>query len=73
MDLENTKYFKNSHYSKTVMDRKAIASEYFRILWYSVAQKVVNKAIEVYELDEKQADALKKVYLKPNHYYARIK
>uniref|UniRef100_A0A6C0D914 Uncharacterized protein n=1 Tax=viral metagenome TaxID=1070528 RepID=A0A6C0D914_9ZZZZ len=55
------------------MDRKTIASEYFRILWYSVAQKVVNKAIEVYELDELQAEALKKVYLKPNHYYARIK
>ena len=55
------------------MDRKAVALEYFRILWYSVAQKVVNKAIQVYDLDEGQAEALKKAYLKPNHYYARIK
>lgn len=55
------------------MDRKTIASDYFRILWYSIAQKVVNKAIIVYDLDKTQADALKKVYLKPNHYYAIIK
>jgi hypothetical protein len=55
------------------MDRKAISLEYFRVLWYSVAQKVVNTAIDVYHLDSEQAEALKKVYLKPNHYYARIK
>jgi hypothetical protein len=55
------------------MDRKTVALDYFRIVWYSIAQKVVNKAITVYELDEKQADALKKVYMKPNHYYARMK
>jgi hypothetical protein len=55
------------------MDRKTIALDYFRILWYSVAEKVVNKAITIYELDDKQSDALKKVYLKPNHYYARIR
>lgn len=55
------------------MDRKTVALDYFRILWYSVAEKVVNKAITIYELDNKQAEALKKVYLKPNHYYARIR
>jgi len=27
----------------------------------------------VYGLNDEQAEALKKVYLKPNHYYARIK
>ena len=55
------------------MDRKTVALDYFRMVWYSVAQKVVNKAIVVYDLDSEQADALKKAYLKPNHYYARIK
>jgi hypothetical protein len=30
-------------------------------IWYSVAEKVVNKAITIYELDDKQSDALKKV------------
>ena len=54
------------------MNRKDIALDYFRMLWFSVAEKVVNKAIEVYKLDESQAYALKRVFLKPNHYYARI-
>ena len=55
------------------MDRKDIGLETIRYLWYSIAEKVVNKAIDVYKLDESQANALKKVYLKPNHYSAIIK
>ena len=55
-----------------IMNRKDIAQDYFRMLWYCVADKVVKKAIEVYELNEKQAEALKQAYLKPNHYYAKI-
>ena len=54
------------------MNRKEIALEYFRILWYCVAEKVVNKAVQTYDLNTKQAEALKKIYLKPNHYYARM-
>jgi hypothetical protein len=54
------------------MNRKNIALDYFRVLWYSIAEKVVNKAVEVYNLDASQASALKKVFLKPNHYYVRI-
>jgi len=54
------------------MNRKEIALDYFRMLWFSVAEKVIAKAIEVYDLDVSQANALKKVFLKPNHYYARI-
>lgn len=52
------------------MDPTKIGLDYLRIVWFSVAQKVVEKAIEVYGLDAEQANALRKVYLKPNHYYA---
>ena len=52
------------------LNRKDIGLEYFRILWIRVAEKVVDKAISVYQLDEKQSEALKKAFLKPNHYYA---
>lgn len=55
------------------MDRKEIASDFFRSLWYECASKVVDTAIRVYKLDEKQATALKKAYLKPNHYYTIIR
>ena len=54
-------------------NRKEIGLEFFRILWLRVAEKVVNKAIEVYELNSQQAEALKKAFLKPNHYYATIR
>ena len=55
------------------LNRKDIGLEYFRILWIRVAEKVVDKAISVYQLDEKQSDALKKTFLKPNHYYAVLR
>ena len=51
------------------MDRKELGINFLRVLWYDVAEKVVEKAILVYELDEIQANALRKVYLKVNHYY----
>ena len=50
------------------MNRKELGLESIRYLWYTVAQNVVEKAIKVYELDKDQANALRKVYLKPNHY-----
>jgi hypothetical protein len=53
------------------MNRKELGLETIRYLWYIVAEKVVNKAIQIYELDTKQAEALKKVYLKPSHYSAK--
>jgi hypothetical protein len=55
------------------MNRKEVGLDFFRILWLRIAEKVVDRAVTVYNLDEKQAEALKKVYLKPNHYYATIK
>jgi len=51
------------------INRSEVGSEFLRILWYSIAEEVVKKAIIVYELDKEQADALKKAYLKPNHYF----
>jgi len=50
-------------------DRYEIGSEFLRITWYSIAEEVVKKAIIVYQLDDAQAEALKKAYLKPNHYF----
>lgn len=54
------------------MDRKELGTNFLRVLWYDVAEKVVEKAIIVYQLDEKQANALRKVYLKPNHYSVEV-
>lgn len=54
-------------------NRKDIGLEFVRITWKRIAEKVVEKAILVYNLDEKQADALRKAFLKPNHYYAVIR
>jgi hypothetical protein len=55
------------------MDRKKIGLDFFRIVWLRIAEKVIDAAIKVYNLDEKQSEALKKAYLKPNHYYAMIR
>ena len=52
------------------MNHKEIGLDYFRIVWYAIANKVVEKAIQVYNLNESQAIALKKAFLKSNHYYA---
>lgn len=54
------------------MERKEVASDYFRCVWFECASKIVDTAIRVYGLDEKQAAALKKAYLKPNHYFTTI-
>jgi hypothetical protein len=55
------------------LSRTDIGLEYFRILWIRIAEKVVDKAINVYQLDNDQAEALKKAFLKPNHYYALLR
>lgn len=55
------------------MDPKQVGLEYFRKVWYGVACDIVEKAIIVYNLDSKQAEALRKAYLKPNHFLVRIR
>lgn len=41
-------------------------------MWYSIAIKIVSLAINIYNLDEDQASALKDVFLKPNDYTASL-
>lgn len=40
--------------------------------WFRVAEKVIQTAIEVYELDELQAKALREVFLRPNDYVVEV-
>ncbi len=40
--------------------------------WFRVAEKVIETAIEVYKLDEAQAAALRKVFLRPNDYQVEL-
>ena len=37
-------------------------------IWYEVARRVVEKAIQVYELTPEQAAAVNKVFLRPGDY-----
>lgn len=43
------------------------------MLWYFTADRIVNKAIELYKLDEEKADALRRIYLRPGDYIVKIK
>lgn len=45
---------------------------FLEILWYKVAEKIVEKAIDIYSLDEEQASALREVFLKPNLYVVNL-
>lgn len=47
--------------------------EILQNIWYSVAIKIINLAIEVYNLDDSQAAALKEIYLRPNDYIVQIR
>jgi len=53
----------------TAKDRKEIGLEFFRTLSLRIAEEVILKAIKIYNLNDAQGEALKKAYLKPNHYY----
>ncbi len=41
-------------------------------MWYSIAIKIVSLAINIYNLDEDQASALKDIFLKLNDYTASL-
>ena len=41
-------------------------------MWYGIAIRIVNLAIEVYHLDEAQATALKDVYLRQGDYQVEL-
>jgi hypothetical protein len=41
-------------------------------LWYSYAEKLIERIIATVELDDKQIDALRRVSLRPNDFIVRI-
>ena len=41
---------------------------FLETVWFLVAEKVIAKAIDVYKLNEEQAQALREVFLRPNLY-----
>ena len=36
--------------------------------WYQIATRIVERAIRIYDLGDEQAEALRKVFLRPNDY-----
>ncbi len=47
--------------------------EIIESIWYLMAISIVEMAIQTYELNEEQAQALKDVYLKQNNYFVVLK
>jgi len=45
---------------------------FLETVWYMVAEKVIEKAIEVYGLDEERAIALREVFLRGNLYRVEL-
>jgi len=41
---------------------------FLETVWFLIAEKVIEKAIEVYGLDEHGAEALRRIFLRPNLY-----
>jgi hypothetical protein len=41
-------------------------------MWFNIAKRVVEKAAIIYELNEDQVAALRKVFLRPNDYTVEI-
>lgn len=42
-------------------------------VWFLLANRIVEMAIQVYGLDSNQASALREVYLKQNNYYVVLR
>jgi len=47
--------------------------EILEALWFLLANRIVEMAIQVYKLDSSQASALREVYLKQNNYYVVLR
>jgi hypothetical protein len=47
--------------------------EILESVWYLLANRIVEMAIQVYSLDASQASALRDVYLKQNNYYVVLR
>jgi hypothetical protein len=48
-----------------------IGSRFIETLWFSYASRIIDKAIELYNLDEDRAKALKEKFLKRGDYHVR--
>jgi len=46
---------------------------FIETLWYSLACNVVEKAIEVYKVNEEQATELRNIFLKRGEYSVQVK
>jgi hypothetical protein len=42
------------------------------MVWYSIAEDVVARAIQLYDLSPDQAAALRRAFLRPNDYYVLL-
>ena len=43
------------------------------LIWFLTAQRIVEKAIQVYQLDNERAEALRAIYLREADYVVRIR
>jgi len=58
--------------SSEIESTKAMAHTILYEVWYSVAETLFERVIQVVELDEEQIDALRKVMLRPNDFQIHI-
>ena len=49
-----------------------IGSRFIETLWFSYASRIVDRAIELYNLDEDRAKALREKFLKRGDYNVRL-
>jgi hypothetical protein len=49
-----------------------IGSRFIETLWFSYASRIIDKAIEVYGLDEDRAKSLREKFLKRGDYQVRL-
>jgi hypothetical protein len=49
-----------------------IGSRFIETLWFSYASRIIDKAIQLYDLDEDRAKALREKFLKRGDYQVRL-
>ena len=49
-----------------------VGTSFIETLWYSYACKIVDKAIELYKLDEEKANEIKTIFLKRGDYCVKL-
>lgn len=54
------------------LEDEKVAENIIYDIWYTIAQKIFNKVIEITELDDEQIEALRQVALRPNDFQILI-